>query len=120
MGSSCILRVQGGLHGLHVRAYVSSDTTDSAVRCRASGSLSTGTRTLRWNRSGANAHSGGSRTPCSPRGSMIVGQVISHRQYGVGVITKLLPDNPTLVKAVFEGEEDEKIVQVKYSIIREA
>jgi len=51
---------------------------------------------------------------------MIVGQVISHRQYGVGVITKLLPENPTLVKAVFEGEEDEKIVQVKYSVIREA
>jgi hypothetical protein len=44
---------------------------------------------------------------------MTVGQVVMHKQYGVGVITKLLPNNPTLIKAVFEGEPDEKIVLLK-------
>ena len=51
---------------------------------------------------------------------LFVGQVISHRQYGVGVITKLPPSNASLVKAIFEGEGDEKIVQVKYLTVLEA
>ena len=50
---------------------------------------------------------------------LIVGQIVSHKQYGVGVISKLPPNNPTLAKAVFEGDGDEKIVQVKHLIIKE-
>jgi hypothetical protein len=43
-----------------------------------------------------------------------VGDTVIHRQYGVGVVSRLLPLNSTLVKAVFESEDEEKIVQVKY------
>lgn len=45
---------------------------------------------------------------------LFVGQVISHKQYGVGVVTKLPPSNVNLVKAIFEGEDDEKIVIIKH------
>jgi hypothetical protein len=43
-----------------------------------------------------------------------VGDTVVHRQYGVGVVSQLLLKNLTLVKAVFESEDEEKIVQVKY------
>lgn len=45
---------------------------------------------------------------------LFVGQVVTHRQYGVGAITRLIPSNPNIVKAVFEGENQEQIVQAKY------
>lgn len=51
---------------------------------------------------------------------LFVGQIINHKQYGVGVITKLPPSNVNLVKAIFEGEDDEKIVLLKYLTVPEA
>lgn len=49
-----------------------------------------------------------------------VGQAIHHRQYGTGIITRLIPGNLNIVKAVFDGESNEQIVQVRYLAIAKA
>ena len=44
---------------------------------------------------------------------MKIGDIVSHKQYGVGSITQLPPGNPLLAKAVFATEDEEKIVIIK-------